>query len=283
MHYSFRLNDLIKTMCTCPTYLEPLALFKKRIAYANAYHTDFVVPTRTAAFLNKDSTYPHYISDIAPSAKDNAMNSNNGEADAIKNDLIVATLHTPRRERKKANSTVGRTSCITENSGVRDKYDYDRPTNTDELLEMSTALDELGWKKVFVDIRSTLPYVPIPRIGKMGGVDRLSYALELDYRTSGELDCCLEEGEKEESDSSPSIARSVLSYKNRRNALQSRDVAIAFSSPDNNILSFPIGHNMMVADSSNIMSEFIYKGGRPIMDKLGSDLVNEILYWNQSP
>jgi hypothetical protein len=48
-------------MCTCPTFLNPLASFRKRIAYANAYQTDFVVPTQTAAFLNTESNYPHYF------------------------------------------------------------------------------------------------------------------------------------------------------------------------------------------------------------------------------
>jgi len=278
----FRLNELIKTMCTCPTYLELLALFEKRIAYANAYYTDFAVPTQTAAFLNENSTYPHHILDIAPSVEDITMNSSDGEADATKNDLIVATFNTPRLERKKKTSTTLKTSCIIEKSALRDKYDGDK-SHTDELLEMSTGLDELGWQKVFVDIRSTLPYVPIPCIGKKRGTSRLSYALKLDSSQSEEMNYCLEEEENEELDELPSITSPTLSSKNQRNTLQSRDVAKVFSSPDNNVLSFPMGHNMMVADSKNKMSTFIYKGGRPLMDKLGKDLVNEILSWNQSP
>ena len=113
-------------MCTCPTYLEPLALFKKRIAYANAYHTDFVVPTQTAAFLNVDSTYPHHVSDIIQSTEEIAINSDDPKVDAPKSDLIVATLHTPRLRKRKI-STVTKTYCsVPEESIRRDKHDDDR-------------------------------------------------------------------------------------------------------------------------------------------------------------
>jgi hypothetical protein len=42
----FRLNDLLKTMATTKEYLEPLGMFTKRVAYANAYGTDFPVVRR---------------------------------------------------------------------------------------------------------------------------------------------------------------------------------------------------------------------------------------------
>jgi hypothetical protein len=82
----FRLNDLIQTMATCPKFLGPLGRFRKRIAYANAYGTDFPVPAGTAAFLSDNSTYPHHLQqdqeDTYP-------------ADSVLQKLIVATLHTP--------------------------------------------------------------------------------------------------------------------------------------------------------------------------------------------
>jgi hypothetical protein len=85
----FRLSDLIYTMCTCPTYLDPLRSFRKRIAYANAYKTDFVVPTNTAAFLNPDSTYPHHVSD-------EGRDDPNTFEGIDKNDMVVARFHTPQ-------------------------------------------------------------------------------------------------------------------------------------------------------------------------------------------
>jgi len=55
----FRLNNIVYEMATCSIFLEPLSLFRKRIAYANAYHTDFPVPSETAAFLNRKSHSLH--------------------------------------------------------------------------------------------------------------------------------------------------------------------------------------------------------------------------------
>ena len=81
-------TDLIRTMCTCPSYLKPLGSFAKRIAYANAYHTDFVVPTNTAAFLNADSTYPHHLSD------GNGVESENNQGTENTSGMFVATFHT---------------------------------------------------------------------------------------------------------------------------------------------------------------------------------------------
>ena len=57
----FRITNIIKAMCTSTKFLKPLRAFRKRIAYANAYDTDFPVPLQTAAFLNHESTYPHYF------------------------------------------------------------------------------------------------------------------------------------------------------------------------------------------------------------------------------
>lgn len=91
----FRLSDLVKTMCTCPSYLQPLRSFRKRIAYANAYKTDFVVPTNTAAFLNPDSTYPHHV--LSDEDRNDVGGVDNSSA---KNGMVVATFHTPQRDQR---------------------------------------------------------------------------------------------------------------------------------------------------------------------------------------
>lgn len=141
---------------------------------------------------------------------------------------------------------------------------------------MSTALDELGWTKIFVDLRRTLPCVPIPQIGKIWGLKSLSYSLKPGASKGGEVNYYSEVEELDPMSRTASSSPSSPSRKSRRNILQSRDVAKAFSSPDN-VLSLPIGHNMMVAVSRSKMSSFFYKGGRPLMDKLGAELVDEIL------
>lgn len=83
----FRMSKLVKTMCTCPSYLKPLRSFRKRIAYANAYRTDFVVPTSTALFLNHESTYPHHVKGIESEDDGDFQN---------KSEMVIATLQTPQ-------------------------------------------------------------------------------------------------------------------------------------------------------------------------------------------
>ncbi|KAL7468791.1 hypothetical protein ACHAXS_009024 [Conticribra weissflogii] len=112
----FRLNDLLQTMATSPRFLRPLALFRKRIAYANAFGTDFPVPGSTAAFLDRNSDYPHYFDEDFDEANDVIMEEIGKElgsssesaiskpsqrenvisCPAVEKGLVVATLYTPR-------------------------------------------------------------------------------------------------------------------------------------------------------------------------------------------
>lgn len=112
--------DVIYQMSTdYDTFLKPLSLFHKRIAFANAFRTDFQVPTSTAAFLSKESTYPHFI-----------------EKD-VDHPFIVAVARTE------------------ENLEVlKGKIDERIPC---KRHAMSVKLDSLGWQKVFVDVRDYIP------------------------------------------------------------------------------------------------------------------------------
>merc|ERR1712232_246612 len=60
-HDLFCLNNVVKNMATTPYFLSPLSKFRRRVAYANAFHTDFPVPTQTAAFLNRKNNYSHHF------------------------------------------------------------------------------------------------------------------------------------------------------------------------------------------------------------------------------
>jgi len=55
----FSLNSMIEDMGTKEPFLERLRSFRKRIALANCFGTDFQVPTTTAAFLSHGSHYKH--------------------------------------------------------------------------------------------------------------------------------------------------------------------------------------------------------------------------------
>jgi hypothetical protein len=56
----FLRTPLLQEMGTSAKYLEPLRRFRKRIAVANAFGTDFQVPPTTAAFLSTSSNYVHH-------------------------------------------------------------------------------------------------------------------------------------------------------------------------------------------------------------------------------
>jgi hypothetical protein len=56
----FQRTPLLYDMATLPKYMDPLQRFRKRIALANAFGTDFQVPISTAAFLSKTSEVIHH-------------------------------------------------------------------------------------------------------------------------------------------------------------------------------------------------------------------------------
>eukprot|EP00549_Striatella_unipunctata_P015962 CAMPEP_0118704632 /NCGR_PEP_ID=MMETSP0800-20121206/19350_1 /TAXON_ID=210618 ORGANISM="Striatella unipunctata, Strain CCMP2910" /NCGR_SAMPLE_ID=MMETSP0800 /ASSEMBLY_ACC=CAM_ASM_000638 /LENGTH=376 /DNA_ID=CAMNT_0006606557 /DNA_START=34 /DNA_END=1164 /DNA_ORIENTATION=- len=63
----FRYSTVLEEMTFMDAFIEPLERFHKRIAYANAFWTDFQVPTTTGAFLSSSSSYPHItIEDPTP-------------------------------------------------------------------------------------------------------------------------------------------------------------------------------------------------------------------------
>jgi hypothetical protein len=129
-------------MATTPQYLRPLAKFRKRIAYANAYGTDLMVPASTAAFLHSASTYPHHW---------DASDYKEGDDFLVVDEIghVVATLHTPSLEES--------------------DHALEAPDDTDELAFMSHSLDSLGWKKVFVDLRHEIPIgVTLPSFQRKG-------------------------------------------------------------------------------------------------------------------
>lgn len=202
-------------MATTPKYLHPLGSFRKRIAYANAYGTDFPVPTATAAFLHPASTYPHHVGQDGEE-EDCVVVDDNG--------LVVAIFHTPR---------------LTPGSDESEEH-------ADDLAFMSHSLDSLGWKKVFVDLRGEIPIgVNVPLVLQ---------------RT---------------------MMKSLLKGKRIEG---SRDVVEATTlPPDLNRISWPCGHNMIVAFSRSSKSASFNKGGRPVVDALANELVGFIFTWQPPP
>lgn len=244
LFYRFRLNDLMKTMATSEEYIQPLGSFRKRIAYANAFGTDFPVPAETAAFLSDQSTYPHHFS---------MEEQDNGDDSCVVVDesgLVIATLHTPPGEAS---------SCLNEE-------------HEDELVQMSTALDALGWTKRFVDIRKEVPRIAIPRSFSEGLRKRTS----LLSKSSVDLSSPVNSSEED-------VTASLHDLKQKK-VVESRDVAKSVKLDANDPyhrLHLPVGHNMMVAFSRSRISTYMNKGGRPVVDGLAKELVEGIFAWKE--
>jgi hypothetical protein len=145
-------EDVIYQMSTdYDVFLRPLEKFRKRVAYANAFRTDFQVPTATAAFLSRNSTFPHWI-------------RSGEEEDGVQGlppSFLVAVAETDPNH----------------NVLVEDvKKDHGINVDGDEngrrwckIHAMSVKLDALGWQKVFVDVRE---YIPLPGISLPSFVTR---------------------------------------------------------------------------------------------------------------
>ena len=290
----FRLNNLLKNMATCPSFLEPLRNFRKRVAYANAYGTDFPVPANTAAFLSEESNYPHhFVEEIKTDPDTNQQH-------------VVATLHTPQTWR---HPTDGSTDSIANAANVTDLEE----DIGDDLVQMSQSLDSLGWKKVFVDIRKEIPiHVSLPKylnIREKIGNSSLVAAAKLRLRrdsdisaTSTSTDAASDDSVNDIATDQPQISAttievtpgldsegeksntetdSIINKLRQKGVVGSRDIASAVSTPEDNRLSFPIGHNLLVAMSRDgQLTSSINKGGRPVMDLLAKELVTDIFDWS---
>ncbi len=249
----FRLNDLLYSMATAPTYIKPLGSFRKRIAYANAYGTDFPVPASTAAFLSENSTYPHYIVETNTTSNSSRTSDDGTVTTESHGGLVIATLHTPAQPHCDDDDDEGdedRSDASSESLNCHKSGDLE-----EELDQMSLSLDRLGWKKVFVDIRRELPSATFP-------------------------DWTRKSSSSEEDDSSAIPSIRSLQLENR--VVQSREVATAVAASTDNRVAIPLGHNMIVAFSRSRLSTFMNKGGRPVVDALAKELVEEIFAWRDS-
>ena len=143
----------------------------------------------------------------------------------------------------------------------------------DELVQMSTALDALGWTKRFVDIRKEVPRIAIPRRlseGLRKGTSMLS-------KSTGDLSAAAANNSEED------VTESMQELKQKK-VVESRDVAksIKLDADDPyHRLHLPVGHNMMVAFSRGRLSTFMNKGGRPVVDALAKELVEDIFSWKE--
>jgi len=108
-------------------YLYPLQQFRKRIAVANAYNTDFLVSVSSAAFLSSDSNSVHHHQDHNTTTATTMRLMKNMEHVALQ---------------------------VTTPTTTRDDEDDDDNQNSSTCVN---SLDRLGWHKIFMDTRTILP------------------------------------------------------------------------------------------------------------------------------
>ena len=207
-------------MSTSETYLQPLRLFRKRTAYANTFHTDFPVPTKTAAFLHSKSQHPHTIMNRSIHAPKNQADQNS------KKSMILASFY----------------SNVSNQNKLSHDEKQKRGTKEDDLITMSSILDSLGWKKVFVDLRNEIP---------------IGLNLSRIIRTND--------------------FSSMMQILNDKDVFESKDLASLFASSKDFRFNLPLAHNLICAFSRDKYSTLINRGGRPVMDKLAMDLVDDII------
>ena len=277
----FRVNSLIRQMATLEHFIDPMKLFRQRIAYANAYGTDFPVPVHTAAFLHDESDYPHHF-------VSNKIQKKFAEEHS---DLCIATMYTPPQQQ--------------EQPGGRPAKEYDPATTTDdeenELAIMSRSLDSLGWKKVFVDPRKIVPKMsnPIPRLSKVASL-RLNLSNSTSSNSSGSdgESMTISESDFDDDPSDSNFAPTTeaatressaspvppdIDLLKARGVAPSREVFHAVTVPPkaNEQFHWPFGHNMIVAMSRNSIYTYLNKSGRPIVDALAAELVDDIFAFSE--
>eukprot|EP00977_Amphora_coffeiformis_P013081 scaffold3342_cov174-Amphora_coffeaeformis.AAC.19 len=256
-------------MATHPQFLNPLGRFRERIAYANAYGTDFPVPCQTAGFLNEESESPHYFFEHDQEEEDAA------EAEG----LIIAKVYTPRKEVDeiaavdKSTETVNITDILESDEDIDEGLAWSIEFGKEsELKIMSQTLDTLGWKKIFVDARKNMPKIPL-------------FGLSSRSNSSSIAGDDSSEEENEDSDDNLGVddrqARTAyIARLKEKGVVESKDLASAVTAPlfDENF-HWPVGHNMIVAFSRSRLSTYLNKAGRPVVDSIAKNVVREILDW----
>lgn len=252
------LECVIRNMCLQDKYLASLRNFKRRVAYANAFGTDFQVPTETAAFLHERSGVGHFVEatrdDDASDddASDNDVDANDGkrkhsgvdDSDGNTPSFLVAIVKTEEQSQPQT---------PTSKADPNENVDFDSPS--DELLRMSQSLDALGWTKVFVDVRDR---IPAPQLAKPTFLRPKNLMLD-DLIRKRMLENSNVEGGTER----------------QKCILTSSELFESSRTGDS--INIPLGHAVMVANSKSEKYGEFNREGRPVMDFLAADMIRDIM------
>ena len=222
------------------------------MAYANAFGTDFQVPTETAAFLHERSGVGHFVEATRDDdARDNDA-ANDGkrkhggvdDSEGKTPSFIVAVVRTD--EQSQPQSPISK-------ADPNKNFEFDSPS--DELLRMSQSLDALGWTKVFVDVRDR---IPAPQLAKPSFMRPKNGMLDDLIRKRMAEDNNVEDGTERH--------KCILTSSE-----------LFESSRTGDSINIPLGHAVMVANSKSEKYGEFNREGRPVMDYLAADLIRDIM------
>jgi triacylglycerol esterase/lipase EstA (alpha/beta hydrolase family) len=280
----FRFSTVIDQLTIDDKFLNPLQLFHHRRSYANAYHTDHVVPLRTAAFLSSSNTNTNHI--VHPSKTVLTHNSTTTATKAGHNQIsiMVETLQQKRNVKSCTTSTGSSiynftTNTCTYNSNSKVMDDHHN-ANRLTLDDMAVRLDTLGWTKVLCDIRDVLPPIPKSLFTKssswsfttminVGGISSLS------NRFFGMISNEPKLSETRESNKVEKSARIIQSEQGKK-IFSSSELLKLYGMMSNDRLVIPIGHSMLGAHAHFSFFGYINSGGRPIIETMSNDIIQQI-------
>ncbi|KAL3913002.1 MAG: hypothetical protein SGILL_006664 [Bacillariaceae sp.] len=232
----FRFSSVLEELTFEDKYLQPLARFRKRIAYANVCGTDFQVPTATASFLALESDSPHQV--VVSTAIDDDDKTSTP-------DSIVMTLETSQGQLE----------------SLQDHQARQELDPTKRYQEWSKQLDRLGWTKVLVDMREHIPQLSIFSSSRSdsssASSDDSSKGSNKENNTRRNISCKSSNSgynEKETWTSDELLKEFGSGLLERTTGESNEDLGTIrkfFSPPQ---LRFPLGHTVMVANAKDEVS-----------------------------
>jgi Putative serine esterase (DUF676) len=295
----FRFTSVIADLACQELFASPLEKhFHTRIAYANAYTTDFQVPLATAAFLQEQEKPRHsaqgthrFVSQTAiPSSAPTEMDS---RVTASKpREIFMASFET---------TTVDANTYPIDK--VRQHSATDRQQQALSQNELAQCLDGMGWTKVLCDVRDIIPlyleFAPPWAISSFWFNSRAAGNLQSQSETEEQStslrpdSCAADDPSREFEDSchpEPSLPASQwqrnVTYSSSRILLHFRGDGAGTgerSTAPTRVRGLvpkwyvPMGHTLLVANAKDSVNARMNAPGRPIMDHLASNLFHAIL------
>ena len=259
-------EDVIQQMATQPEFLRPLQAFHKRVLYANAFGTDFQVPTSTAAFL-ADCDSLHYVAA--------SMDPDEGHPRACPGAAVASEDNTCRNRihSEEETSIEYDESILAQDKLQKWVFKTHRvdplnlPRSDEEVAEfqedvaLARRLDALGWTKVLYDLRPLLWSISNPFATKSSSLENsLSQPFSLGSLSTDDQTTSL---------TSSQLLKALTLSKNGN------------SSNHNERWYAPLAHTILVANAKNPQFAKFSAPGRPIMDELAREMVADIIVTKQ--